>query len=292
MKSMTAYAEASCTENQIMAEIVIRSYNSRYIDLALHAPESCVRFEDRIKKLVTKKIVRGRIEIRISLKDEREDAVEFQIDEKKAKAYLKALHKLKDFLSLQSEIRMDHLLNIKDIIKLEGKKTDPELVWGVVEKALNQAVDTLNLMRDKEGRNLVEDLTARMLFIEKKLNTIEEQAETVPEIYRQRLIKRIAALTSNVDGLDPVRLSQEAAILADKSDISEEIVRSRSHIKQFREIISTDEPVGRKLNFLIQEFNREFNTMGSKAGKVELSHIIVDVKSELEKIREQIQNIE
>lgn len=289
---MTAYAEASCTKNQIMAEVVIRSYNSRYIDLALHAPESCVRFEDRIKKLITKKIVRGRIEIRISLKDEREDAVEFEIDEKKAKAYLKALHKLKDFLSLQSEIHMDHLLNIKDIIKLEGKKTDPELVWGVVEKAVNQAVDALDLMRNKEGSNLVEDLKARMIFIEKKLNTIEEQAETIPEVYRQRLIKRIAALTSNVDGLDPVRLSQEAAILADKSDISEEIVRSRSHIKQFREIISTDEPGGRKLNFLIQEFNREFNTMGSKAGKAKLSHIIVDVKSELEKIREQIQNIE
>ena len=187
---------------------------------------------------------------------------------------------------------MDHILNARDIIKPGRGATDPELVWTAVEEAVNQAVDNLDIMRDKEGKNLVEDLTARMVFIEKKLDDIQGQAGSIPETCRQKLIKRIAALTSDTGGLDMIRLSQEAAILADKSDISEEIVRARSHIKQFREIISAEESQGRKLNFLIQEFNREFNTMGSKAGKVELSHIIVEVKSELEKIREQVQNIE
>jgi uncharacterized protein (TIGR00255 family) len=147
-------------------------------------------------------------------------------------------------------------------------------------------------MRAVEGENLVRDLEARMAFIETELATIEADALEIPEIYRQRLMERLARLTAGVETLDPVRLSQEVAILADKSDISEEIVRVYSHINQFREILASNEPAGRKLNFLIQEFNREFNTMGSKSSQAELSHRVVNLKSELEKIREQVQNIE
>ncbi len=293
IKSMTAYAEGSNTENMISAEVVIRSYNSRYLDIALHSPETCIQFEDKIKKLVKEKITRGRVEIRLSLKDESEDAIEFEPDLKRALAYLKALETLKNTLSLESEINLDHFLNIRDIIKPVNKQTDPVLLWSAVQDAMDEAIESLNTMREQEGQNLAEDLNSRLIFIENKLDIIQKQADIIPEIYRQKLTKRIAALTSDIESLDPVRLSQEAAILADKSDISEEIVRSRSHIKQFKEILKTEnESGGRKLNFLIQEFNREFNTMGAKAGKVELSHIIVDVKSELEKIREQIQNIE
>ncbi len=293
IKSMTAYAEGSNTENMISAEVVIRSYNSRYLDIALHSPETCIQFEDKIKKLVKEKITRGRVEIRLSLKDESEDAIEFEPDLKRALAYLKALETLKNTLSLESEINLDHFLNIRDIIKPVNKQTDPVLLWSAVQGAMDEAIESLNTMREQEGQNLAEDLNSRLIFIENKLDIIQKQADIIPEIYRQKLTKRIAALTSDIESLDPVRLSQEAAILADKSDISEEIVRSRSHIKQFKEILKTEnESGGRKLNFLIQEFNREFNTMGAKAGKVELSHIIVDVKSELEKIREQIQNIE
>ena len=293
IKSMTAYAEGSNTENMISAEVVIRSYNSRYLDIALHSPETCIQFEDKIKKLVKEKITRGRVEIRLSLKDESEDAIEFELDEKRALAYFKTISRLKKSLSLESEISLDHFLNIRDIIKPGNKQTDPLLLWSAVQGAMDEAIESLNTMREQEGKNLAEDLNSRLVFIENKLDIIQKQADIIPEIYRQKLTKRIAALTSDIESLDPVRLSQEAAILADKSDISEEIVRSRSHIKQFKEILKNEnESGGRKLNFLIQEFNREFNTMGAKAGKVELSHIIVDVKSELEKIREQIQNIE
>ncbi|NIA10058.1 MAG: YicC family protein [Nitrospiraceae bacterium] len=293
IKSMTGYAEASGTSGMITAEVVIRSYNSRYLDIALHLPEVCIKFEDKIKKLVKEQIVRGRIEIRISVKDEADDAIEFELDEKKALAYFKTLSRLKKNLSLESEISLDHFLNVRDIIKPCSKQTDPLLLWSALQGAMDEALKSLNTMRLQEGKNLAEDLNSRLFFIEDKLDIIQKQADIIPEIYRQKLTKRIASLTSDIESLDPVRLAQEAAILADKSDISEEIVRSRSHIQQFKEILKKEnESEGRKLNFLIQEFNREFNTMGAKAGKVELSHIIVDIKSELEKIREQIQNIE
>ena len=153
------------------------------------------------------------------------------------------------------------------------------------------ALGGLDTMRTTEGLNLAKDLLARVDDIEKRLDIVETDAAALPALYRQRLMERIEILTTGVE-VDPVRLAQEAALLADKSDISEEIVRVRSHIQQFRDIIAADEPGGRKLNFLIQEFNREFNTMGSKSGKAALSHTIVELKSELEKIREQIQNIE
>ncbi len=293
IKSMTAYAESCYTDNMISAEVVIRSYNSRYLDIALHIPESCISFEDRIRKLVKSRVVRGRIEIRLNVKDENEDAIEFELDEKKALAYFKAVVSLKKVLSLESEISIDHLLSVRDIIKSNYKITDSSLLWEVVENALCDALVKLDAMRMEEGSNLIEDLSDRLIFIESQLDKIQDQAAAIPEFYKQKLANRIASLTSDIECIDPVRLAQEAAILADKSDISEEIVRSRSHIKQFREFLHSEgESEGRKLNFLIQEFNREFNTMGAKAGKVELSHIIVNVKSELEKIREQVQNIE
>ncbi len=147
-------------------------------------------------------------------------------------------------------------------------------------------------MRRKEGKNLYSDLTARIDYIAKNLKTIEKDAAKIPPIYKKRLMDRISYLSSDTDVIDPVRISQEAAILADKSDVSEEIVRAYSHINQFREILDSEDSEGRKLNFLIQEFNREFNTIGSKAGNASLSHKVVDLKSELEKIREQVQNIE
>ncbi|MBF0203131.1 MAG: YicC family protein [Desulfamplus sp.] len=302
IKSMTAYAEASNIENGIRCDVEIRSYNSRHIDIALYLPRSFSRYEDGIKKLIATKLSRGRIEIRIAIEDQSEDAVQYQVDLPKAQAYYKALLQLKDQFGLESEISLEHLLDVKDIIKpAEKRENDDETVWAVVSKAVNDALDGLEAMRASEGDNLAKDLAERMDYIDDALSKVEHEAAVIPQIYKERLMERIASLmsTSGSDGIqnlehliDPVRLSQEAAILADKSDISEEIVRARSHIALFRDIISSPEPGGRKLNFLIQEFNREFNTMGSKSGRAELSHMIVDLKSELEKIREQIQNIE
>ncbi|MBF0572422.1 MAG: YicC family protein [Desulfamplus sp.] len=327
IKSMTAYSEASHNENFIQCNVEIRSYNSKNLDIALYMPRAFSKYEDGVKKLIAQKLSRGRIEIRITIEDQSDDAVQFEVDITRVRAYYKALIQLKEqlkshcsFLSdipiesgsiFESTITIDNILDGKEMIKPAEKNQDNDiLIWETIAKSVDSALNNLEAMRKNEGENLSKDLLDRLNYIEIGLLRVEEEAALMPAIYRDRLMDRIKFLigtskdTVHADNvsdkkiedfenlIDPVRLAQEVAILADKSDISEEIVRARSHISLFRDIIKSDDASGRKLNFLIQEFNREFNTMGSKSGRAELSHIVVDLKSELEKIREQIQNIE
>ncbi|OQY02450.1 MAG: YicC family protein [Desulfobacteraceae bacterium 4572_130] len=292
IKSMTGYAQASYIKNMINIEIEIRSYNSRYLDIVLYIPNKYIMFEHGIKKIIKKNVSRGRIEIHVSIKDDSQESFLFEVDEKKLKAYYKALSFIKKFLSIKSEITLDHLLDTKDIIKPQKEKMDSELIENNISITVFKALESLNKMREKEGSNLLKNINKGILIIKNKLEIIEQYADTIPKIYKKRLKDKILSLTQGIEELDDIRIYQEAAILAEKSDISEEIIRSYSHIKQFREVFSSKESQGKKLNFLIQELNREFNTMGSKAGKAELCHTVVDLKTELEKIREQIQNIE
>ncbi|SLM30119.1 conserved hypothetical protein [Desulfamplus magnetovallimortis] len=292
IKSMTAYSAASHEDGDIQCDVEIRSYNSRHLDIALYLPRAFSRFEDSIKKIVSNRLSRGRIETRIEIRDQSLDAVQFTVDIPRAEAYYNALLELKEKFGFGSDITIEQLLEGRDMIKASEKEQNDELIQATISKALDKALDGLEAMRSSEGSNLADDLLQRLDSIENIISLVEKDAESLPAFYRERLMERISVLTSGIDGLDPVRLSQEAAFLADKSDISEEIVRARSHIALFRETIASSEPGGRKLNFLLQEFNREFNTMGSKSGRAELSHMIVSLKSELEKIREQIQNIE
>ncbi len=292
IKSMTAYAGASHTENGIQCDIEMRTYNSKHLDIALYLHRAFNRYEDLIKKRIAEKLARGRVEVRMDIEDQSEDAIGFDLDIKRAKAYHSALKQLQDHFNLSSDITLDTLLGAKEVILPAEKEQDESAIERAISEALTSALDQLDGMRSREGENLAEDLNERLCTIETTLDLVERAADGLPAIYKERLMERVAVLTSGVDGLDPVRIAQEAAMLADRSDISEEIVRARSHCTLFREAMATDEPVGKKLNFLLQEFNREFNTMGSKAGRAELSHMIVDLKSELEKIREQVQNIE
>lgn len=289
---MTAFSQASHTCGTITADITIRSYNSRHLDIAFYCPESCQVFEDNIKKIIAKTHDRGRIEIRLSVQDDARDLDQFEVDGAKAVSYYQALKKIKHDLNLSGDISVDNVLTARNVIVPSKKEQDSKNLWKAIEPSVETASTHLDIMRKTEGENLLSDLTARMDYIEKKLALIEADAAKIPPIYKQRLMDRISYLTSDTEGMDPVRIAQEAAILADKSDVSEEIVRLYSHIKQFREVLDSEEAGGRKLNFLIQEFNREFNTIGSKAGNASLSHRVVDLKSELEKIREQVQNIE
>jgi len=289
---MTAFSQASLTVETITADVTLRSYNSKYLDIACYLPELCQVFEEDIRKIIAKIHDRGRIEIKLSIRDEAKDLEQFEVDTPKVVSYYQALKKMKEDLGLSSDITLDHLLSARNVIVPSRKETDRESLWKAVAPCIETASAALDLMRRQEGKNLHVDLGARMDDIENKVKEIETDAKAIPFIYKQRLMERISFLTSETEGLDPVRISQEAAILADKSDVSEEITRLLSHIKQFRGILESGEPGGRKLNFLIQEFNREFNTIGSKAGNASLSHKVVDLKSELEKIREQVQNIE
>jgi uncharacterized protein (TIGR00255 family) len=226
------------------------------------------------------------------MEDRSEAALSYDIDETKAEAYQNALLRLKNTLNLSGDIPLDLVASAHGIIKPAETIRDPETDWPIVSACLDQALDELIAMRRKEGAFMADDLASRLDFVKSALTDIETSASDITAQYRQRLLERITKLTEGQVVLDETRIAQEAAILADRSDISEEIVRSGSHIAQFRDIMAGDDPAGRKLNFLLQEFGREFNTMGAKAGSAAISHKIVEVKSELEKMREQVQNIE
>ncbi len=290
--SMTAFARAENTETDLSVFIEIRSYNSKYLDISLRMPAGYGPLEERIKNLISNHVARGRIENHVKIVDTSEEALGFDIDEAKANAYHDALKGLKNSLGLSGEISLDMIASVSGIVKPADKKIDMDRDWEAIKGCFMTAMTDLVAMRQKEGSFLEKDLLGRLNIIEDRLARIETAACGLTAAYQERLKNRIGELTQGQVPLDPSRIAQEAAFLADKSDISEEIVRVKSHIIQFRNIISDDAPAGRKINFLLQEFNREFNTMGAKVGSAEAAHMIVDVKSELEKIREQSQNVE
>jgi len=289
---MTAFARLEKIKDKPNITIEIRSYNSRHLDIALRIPHGCLPLEDKIKGLVSERIVRGRIEIAVQIRENSDETYEFEINEATAAAYHKALVQLKERFNIGTEISLDLLAGASGIIKPAELERDLETLWRIIKDGMIEALNDLDEMRAKEGSFIGRDFSKRLDYIEQCIDQIEKNTGDLLLYYQDRLKERIAVLTNGMIEIDSGRIAQEAAHIADKSDISEEIVRVQSHIKQFREIMSSDEPGGRKLNFLLQEFNREFNTMGAKAASVNVSHIIVEVKSELEKLREQVQNVE
>jgi len=292
LKSMTAYAKSEKTQEKLTVQIEIRSYNSRYLDISLRVPHGYLALEERIKTLIAGKVSRGRIEVNLQVRDDSDEAYAFEIDTPKARAYYDSLVQLKDKFNINSEISMDLLVSGGGIIKPVEMGFDMEARWPVFKDCMNEAITNLIAMRKEEGNFLEADISDRLNGIEECIDQIQKESSDLLSHYQKRLNDRITVLTKGIIEIDPDRIAQEAAFLADRSDISEEIVRAASHIKQFRTIISSAEPAGRKLNFLVQELNREFNTMGSKTNNTDVSHIIVEVKSDLEKIREQLQNVE
>lgn len=291
LKSMTAYAASEQISDTLAVNTEIRSYNSRHLDIVLRIPGSWQPLEERIRSLIAERINRGRVEVTVQIKAGAADGCQYEIDEAKAKGYHAALLRLCELLQLKPEVPLE-LMAGSGIVRPAEQQPDMDAAWQVIRSSLTAALTDLDAMRAREGRAITEDFESRLLFIEKNLEQIETASSGLVSRYAERLKERITALTGDLIAIDPGRIAQEAAFLADRSDISEEIVRARSHIRQFRAIMTAPEPAGRKLNFLLQEFNREFNTMGSKTGSETVSHTIVAVKSEIEKIREQVQNVE
>ncbi len=291
LKSMTSYAAREKSADAISASVEIRSYNSRHLDLVLRLPSSLAIFEERIKKLVATIFARGRVEVRIKINDYSEAACAFDIDLPRARAYLAAMRRLEKELQIKVRDPMAHLLELQGLM-VPAQCSDVDSQWPVIEALLRQTLDSVERMRIKEGDFLARDLDQRLDFIQERLGRISIAVQGLPAIYRDKLRARLEALTEGLVELDPARIVQEAALLADHGDISEEIVRARSHIQQFRDIMQAGKPAGRKLNFLLQELNREFNTMGAKVGQADTAYTIVEIKAEIEKLREQVQNIE
>jgi len=289
---MTAFARAEKTEKEINVLAEIRSYNSRYLDVALRIPHGYAALEEKIKSLIADKVSRGRIEVNLQINDDSDEAYAFEVNISRARAYYESLVQLKDQLDLNSEISIELLLREGGVVRPAEPGRDMVAIGSVVTDCINAAMIDLVAMRQKEGDFIASDISRRIDSIEKSVRQIEKESRDLLFYYQQRLKDRIAVLTKGMVEIDSDRIAQEAAFLADKIDISEEIVRVTSHIKQFLTIMGSKEPAGRKLNFLLQELNREFNTMGSKTEKASVSHRVVEVKSELEKIREQLQNVE
>lgn len=293
IRSMTAFSAVEEIKEKLSVNIEIRSYNSRYLDIALRIPHGYQLLEDKIKGLIYNYISRGRIEIRIQIKDESEESCRFDVNVPKARAYYNALCQLKQELGVEEKPPLELLAKNGDIITPgDVNESEVEKIWDLVETCLHNALTDHEKMRKKEGDFISEDFSNRLDYIQSLIHQIEKKTDGLLFVYQDKLKERIEALTKGLVEIDPLRIAQEAAFLADKSDISEEITRAYSHVKQFQLLMTSDEPAGRKLNFLLQEFNREFNTMGSKVGNADLSHLVVSAKSELEKIREQVQNVE
>lgn len=292
IKSMTAYARAENQTASYTVRVEVRSYNSRHLDVALKLTHGFESLEERIKGIIAETVARGRVDIRVQIHDESEAGIAFEVNLPRAQAYYEALTRLKQVLNLTGQTSIETVLSAGSMVQAVEVEKDMEAVWPQLEPCLRTAMTDLDAMRRVEGDNMARDFRQRLDAIETMLEEIGDHAALLPEMAQQRLKERIETLTRGVVEIDQTRIAQEAALLADRSDISEEIVRAKSHILQFRALMEDDTPAGRPLNFLLQEFNREFNTMGSKSGKATMSHIIVAVKSELEKLREQIQNVE
>lgn len=292
IKSMTGYGRGESIQELYRIKVEIKAVNHRYNDISVRMPRHINYLEESVKKLVKEKIYRGKIDVYINLEYINESAIEVKIDIPLAKSYKKELENLLQELNIDDNIRLNNLLNISEIVKTERKELDEDIIWDCVKEAMDIGLNNMMVMREKEGTELKEDIIYKLGLIESSISHIVERAPLVVIEYKEKLKERITDLLDNNISLDEDKINSEVAFFADKSSIDEEIVRLKSHIKQFYNILGENEPIGRKLDFLIQELNREINTIGSKANDVIISKYVVELKSELEKIREQIQNIE
>lgn len=291
VKSMTGYGRGNIEEGGRSFSVEIKSVNNRYLDVNIRLPRQLSSLEDNIRKYVASKISRGKIDIYISQEKFSQDDVTVTVDEQMAESYYNAYKFIKDKFNLQEDISLALLAKAPDVISIEKKDEDIEVIWTALKKSLDEALSMFIDMRCKEGLKLSDDIIERCNLILSKVNIIEERAPKLVEEYREKIKTRVGEYLKEVE-VDESRLLNEVAFFADKSNTTEEVVRLKSHIEQFKNAFSSSEPIGRKLDFIVQEMNRETNTIGSKANDINITNLVVDIKSEIEKIREQVQNIE
>jgi uncharacterized protein (TIGR00255 family) len=292
LKSMTGFGRHESENGDFSCKAEVRSVNNRYIEVNTRIPKSLMALEAALKKQIKSRCARGSFDLNISIEKLNENAgdQDLQPNLNLASQYYQAFQKIQEHLGLEGDIDIKPLLAIKDMVKVEPLALDPsreELILETVDNALSVLIK----MREEEGENLQIDLLSRLDSIEQYGESIRARQPEAINGYKERLAERIKVLTDGVEA-DPVRLAQETAIMADRCDVTEEVIRLESHIKQFRSLLKTQQPMGRKLEFLIQEINRETNTIGSKTIDSEVSQAVIEIKSDLEKIREQLQNIE
>jgi len=288
---MTGYGRGESPGPEFNCIVEMRSVNHRYRDIFLRLPRELSEFEDRLRRLVAKHFDRGRIDVSVTLEEAGESLTAVKTNRSLIDSYVHHTRQLADDLGLPWDLGVHDLISLPGVMELVPMQVDCEIIWSRLEESTLSAITGLQEMRSKEGRFLAQDVIARTQLIEELIERIAERAPRVSEDYKMKLKERLKEFLGDTL-IDESRITMEALVYADKSDITEELVRLRSHIAQIYEVIYQDEPIGRRLEFLVQEMQREVNTIGSKAQDSDISHMVVNIKSELEKIREQIQNIE
>lgn len=292
VKSMTGYGRAEETLDGYAITVEVRSVNNRYLDCSVRIPRLYLFAEDAIKARVQRTISRGKVDVFVTLDSTGAEKVQVSVNKPVADGYYEALKQLAASYGLpESDISVSLLSRFPDVLLAEKAQDDVEQLAEDICSVLDGALSDFDSMRTREGARLEEDILSRAATIEEKVALVEERSPQTVAEYRAKLEARMNEVLSNAQ-LDPARILTEAAIFADKIAVDEETVRLRSHINQLREMLDKGGPIGRKLDFLIQEFNREANTIGSKCSDIDIARQVVDIKAEIEKIREQVQNIE
>ena len=290
IKSMTGYGKSSLSINSREYQVEIKTVNHKYIDVNIKMPRIISYLEEDIRKLVVSKIKRGKVDIQISFENYSKDGNEVKINTELAQIYIQSLRELAEAENLSSNIEVTEITKLPDVLTIKSNLDEDETKEELLQVA-NEAIDKLIQMRKVEGEKISKDILDKIARIEQKNEEIFGLSTGLIEEYVVKLEARVKELLKTEE-LDKSRLMQEVFIYADKCSVEEEVTRLRSHIYQLRQLINSEEPIGKKMDFLIQEMNRETNTIGSKANNLEITNIVVDIKTILEDIREQIQNIE
>lgn len=287
VRSMTGFGKAE--SGGFVVEM--RSVNHKFLDVSVKMPRDLLALESRIKKALGDRLSRGRVEVFVARGGGEEVKRALRLNADVARQYLGTLNELKSAFDLPGEIDLPLITSFKDVISEEEVAEDIEAAWASLDAALSGGMDALERMRALEGEALARDIASRAASIASGIDEVEKLSPATVQEYARKLRERVEKLSEGIE-LDPARLHQEVVMFADRCDITEEVVRGRSHLAQLGAMLGSSEPVGRKMDFLLQEINREVNTMGSKASDKDIAHTVVNMKAELEKIREQVQNIE
>jgi uncharacterized protein (TIGR00255 family) len=291
VSSMTGYGSAKGASGGIDITVEVKSVNNRYLDCTIKIPRVYAAMEETLKAAVNGRISRGKVDVFVTIDTSKADTVSVRINRLVADAYVAALRELSAQYGLSDKVTAAELTRFPDVLLMEKNETDIDALAGDVRAVLEQALESHGEMRAREGENLADDILRRLAEIERLTALAEDCSPRSVEEYRARLEAKMAEVLANRE-IDETRILMEAAIFADRVSVNEETVRLKSHVGQLRQMLKSGEPVGRKLDFLIQELNREANTIGSKGNDAEMARIVVDLKAEIEKIREQAQNIE
>ena len=291
IKSMTGFGRETAEANGYIITVELKSVNHRYFEFNCRLPRQYGFLEEKLKSFINSKVARGKVDCFLTIEALNTDNADVVINHTFASAYVKALKELSAEYGLKEDFGTVALSHFQDVLVLKKAEEDEERLWNDVKAVAEKAIDKFIQMRETEGAKMKEDIYARGQFILECVSFVEERSPQTVKEYNDKLVARVHELLGDVS-LDEARILQEVAVYADKVAVAEETVRLRSHIEQLNKFLESSEAVGRKMDFLVQEINREANTIGSKANDVEIARKVVDIKAEIEKIREQIQNIE